>query len=198
LLYDYSTLGGVSTLPSKALAAGGTNRPSKREIEEMFLDGDWGTKASVLRKSSYRRLDEQPDSFYYVNPRFVEHIDDKAVAALLGFHKKELRQLSQSLYKEDRRLDILDLCSSWVSHLPPSDYPPIIRSDDGKASVRTNRVVGLGMNREELDRNPQLSESLIRDLNMNPTLPYETNSFDAIFLQLSIGNMSVSIFHVVV
>jgi hypothetical protein len=188
----------MSTAPSKALAAGGTNRPSKREIEEMFLDGDWGTKASVLRKSSYRRLDEQPDSFYYVNPRFVEHIDDKAVAALLGFHKKELRQLSQSLYKEDRKLDILDLCSSWVSHLPPSDYPPISRSDGSSGGARTNRVVGLGMNKAELDRNPQLSESLVRDLNIDPTLPFETNSFDAILVQLSIGNMNTQICHFVI
>ena len=197
-----------SAVPSLALAAG-TSRPSKEEILGMFLDGDWDTKASVLRKSSFRRLDETPDSLYYVNPRIVEHIDEKAVNALVSFHAKQLGDLSKKMYNEKRRLDILDICSSWTSHLPLSDYPAISSNSgvtdsdsnsdrnkaDGSIRKNTNRVVGVGMNREELSRNVQLSESLVIDLNVNPKLPFEEGSFDAILLQLSIGASLVILFY---
>ena len=169
-------------IPSAAFAAG-TTRPTKKEIEGMFLDNDWDTKASVLRKSSYRRLDETPDNLYYTNPRIVEHIDEKAVLALTAFHGKQLKSLSLKLYNENKKLDILDICSSWTSHLPLTDYP--VRSP--VTLSKENRVVGVGMNREELSRNPQLSESAVVDLNINPVLPFEDESFDAILLQLSIG-----------
>ena len=168
--------------PSIAHAAG-TTRPSKKEIAEMFLDGDWESKATILRKSSYRRLDEKPDSEYYVNPRFVEHIDEKAVAALLSFHTKQLNELSNRIYQKSRKLDVLDLCSSWTSHLPLSDYPD--RSSIGFNQV--NDVTGLGMNSAELNRNTQLSKRVVQDLNISPILPFESNSYDAILLQLSIG-----------
>lgn len=178
----------ASTLaPSLALAAG-TSRPSKAEIEGMFLDDDWDTKASVLRKSSFRRLDETPDSLYYVNPRIVEHIDEKAVIALTGFHSKQLKELSKKMYGESRRLDILDICSSWTSHLPLADYPAVALASSSSSSSSSNKVVGVGMNREELNRNPQLSSSLVIDLNVDPKLPFEEGSFDAILLQLSIGS----------
>ncbi len=36
------------------------------------------------------------------------------------------------------------------------------------------------MNEEELKRNPQLTEYIARDLNSQPSLPYEDNSFDVI------------------
>lgn len=169
-------------IPSVATAAG-TTRPTKKEIDEMFLDNDWDTKASVLRKSSYRRLDETPDNLYYTNPRIVEHIDEKAVLALTAFHGEQLKKLSVKLYNENKKLDILDICSSWTSHLPLRDYP--VRN---QATLSTeNRVVGVGMNREELNQNTQLSESLVLDLNLSPKLPFQDASFDAILLQLSIG-----------
>jgi hypothetical protein len=172
----------VMSYPSAALAAG-TSRPTKREIAEMFLDDDWESKATVLRKSSFRRLDEKPDSQYYESPRFVEHIDEKAVAALLSFHTRMLDDLSNRLYQKARKVDVLDICSSWTSHLPISDFP--IRT--GANIDAPNKVVGLGMNKAELDRNSQLSESLVQDLNVSPILPFEKNSFDAILIQLSIG-----------
>lgn len=176
----------VLSYPSAALAAG-TTRPTKKEIADMFLDDDWESKATVLRKSSFRRLDEKPDSQYYESPRFVEHIDEKAVAALLSFHTKMLDDLSNKLYQKKRKVDVLDICSSWTSHLPISDFP--VRT--GANTDAPNKVVGLGMNKAELDRNSQLSESLVQDLNVSPTLPFEKNSFDAILIQLSIGSFSL-------
>jgi hypothetical protein len=177
-----------SLIKPSAVHAAGTTRPSKKEIAEMFLDGDWESKATVLRKSSFRRLDEKPDSEYYVNPRFVEHIDEKAVTALLSFHTKQLNEMSNRIYQKSRKLDILDLCSSWTSHLPLSDYPDRTTS----AVSQVNDVVGLGMNSAELDRNSQLSRRVVQDLNISPILPFESSSFDAILLQLSIGMNNLS------
>ena len=170
--------------PTAAHAAG-PMRPSEKEIAEMFLDGDWESKATVLRKSSFRRLDEKPDAEYYINPRFVEHIDEKAVSALLAFHSKQLDELASKLYQNNRKVDILDICSSWTSHIPLSSYPS--RTE----GTFPNIVVGLGMNKAELDRNSQLSERVVQDLNISPILPFKESSFDAILLQLSIGMVSI-------
>ena len=176
----------VLSYPSAAVAAG-TSRPTKKEIAEMFLDEDWESKATVLRKSSFRRLDEKPDSQYYESPRFVEHIDEKAVSALLSFHTKMLDDLSNKLYQKVRKVDVLDICSSWTSHLPVSDFPVRTGTNIGAP----NKVVGLGMNKAELERNSQLSEYLVQDLNVSPILPFDKNSFDAILVQLSIGSFAL-------
>ena len=37
---------------------------------------------------------------------------------------------------------------------------------------------GLGMNEDELRRNPVLTDFVVHDLNVDPTLPYNDNSFD--------------------
>lgn len=41
-------------------------------------------------------------------------------------------------------------------------------------------AAGLGMNGEELARNKVLTEYAVKDLNLDPQLPYEDNSFDVI------------------
>jgi SAM-dependent methyltransferase len=68
-----------------------------------------------------------------------------------------------ALLPENKR--VLDLMSSWVSHLP---------SDRTYADV-----VGHGMNAEELAANPRLDRWFVQDLNRNATLPLEDGSFDA-------------------
>jgi SAM-dependent methyltransferase len=67
---------------------------------------------------------------------------------------------------------ILDAMSSWVSHLP--------------ADVAYERVVGLGMNDAELSRNPRLASYVVHDLNRDPQLPFEDDSFDAATICVSI------------
>src|SRR6266540_2916399 len=67
---------------------------------------------------------------------------------------------------------ILDLMSSWVSHLPPD--------------VHYRRVVGLGMNEQELAANPRLDEYHVHDLNQQPRLPFDDGAFDAAGLCVSI------------
>jgi SAM-dependent methyltransferase len=59
---------------------------------------------------------------------------------------------------------VLDLMSSWISHLP--------------ADVPYRRVAGLGMNAEELAANPRLADWRVQDLNAEARLPYEDAEFD--------------------
>jgi SAM-dependent methyltransferase len=108
-----------------------------------------------------RRSDESPDREFYREPRFVTHIDDATIDALKVFY--------QSFIPEQGR--VLDLMSSWISHLPDSPY---------------SRVAGLGMNAEELAANPKLDEFLVQDLNEVPELPYPDAGFDRVIIAVSI------------
>jgi len=49
---------------------------------------------------------------------------------------------------------------------------------------------GLGMNNDELEKNPVLTEYAVRDLNVDPSLPYEDNSFDVITNVVSVDYLN--------
>jgi SAM-dependent methyltransferase len=115
-----------------------------------------------LDPNLFRRIDESDDADFYAEPRLVTHIDDATIAALTAFYREALPPGGA----------ILDLMSSWVSHLP--------------ADVAFARVAGLGMNRVELEHNPRLSDHVVHDLNAAPELPYEDASFDAVINAVSI------------
>jgi SAM-dependent methyltransferase len=67
---------------------------------------------------------------------------------------------------------LLDLMSSWVSHLPPEiDYA---------------EVIGHGMNAAELAANPRLSRWFIQNLNRDSVLPLVDGSVDAAMICVSI------------
>ena len=103
---------------------------------------------------AFRRLDETPDPAFYATPRFVTHIDDGAIAAVTQLYREHLPAGGV----------VLDLMSSWVSHLPP-DIP-------------YRRVIGLGMNPDELAANPRLDAWVVHDLNAEPRLPFAEGTFD--------------------
>jgi SAM-dependent methyltransferase len=115
-----------------------------------------------LPADSFRRFDESPDAYFYTQPRFVEHIDDDAVAAVTQLHRELLPAGGR----------ILDVMSSWVSHLPPE--------------AAYARVVGLGMNEAELAANPRLDAHVVQDLNATPRLPFGDATFDAASMCVSI------------
>ena len=121
-------------------------------------------------KSLFGRLDSTPDSNFYIEPRFVEHIDENAVKIITDFVTKEAIVRSDS---------VLDLCSSWTSHI-----------DIDTKVAKLTRVAGLGMNEVELKANPSLSEYVVRDLNENPKLPYDDESFSVVLCQLSIDYLT--------
>lgn len=115
-----------------------------------------------LPRTLFDRADETADADFYTAPRLVTHIDDATIAALTAFYRACLTDGA----------DVLDLMSSWVSHLP--------------AELPLGRVAGLGMNREELAANPRLTEYAVHDLNAEPALPYDAASFDAVVNAVSI------------
>src|SRR5215210_8644817 len=115
-----------------------------------------------LPEVAFGRYDETPDEEFYRLPRFVTHIDDRAIAAVT--------QLYREFFPPGG--EILDLMSSWLSHLPEE--------------VRYGRVVGLGMNEVELKRNPRLDEHVIQNLNRDPKLPFADAEFDGVGICVSI------------
>ena len=66
---------------------------------------------------------------------------------------------------------VLDLMSSWRSHWP-QDHPK-------------ERMAGLGLNAAEMEDNPDLDESVVHDLNLDPVLPWDDDSFDAVVITVS-------------
>jgi hypothetical protein len=90
----------------------------------------------------FRREDESSDDAFYDWPRNVVHIDDGAIAALGRFYAELL----------PTRGVLLDLMSSWRTHLPET-----------LASNPELSVVGLGMNAEEMADNPQLDRYLVHN-----------------------------------
>src|ERR671912_2775652 len=99
-------------------------------------------------EEAFRRTDETPDEEFYRTPRLVTHIDEGAIAAVTQLYKEFLPPGGE----------ILDLMSSWVSHLPPE--------------VEYRRVIGLGMNEVELRRNGRLDSYVIQKLNTDPRVPF--------------------------
>jgi len=91
----------------------------------------------------FRRADESADTRFYVQPRFVQHIDDGAIESLKGYYG--------SVICEGMR--VVDLCSSWTSHLP-----------EGLKGKLAN-CVGYGLNGKEMEANGHLTGFWIRDLN---------------------------------
>src|ERR687893_1011789 len=119
-----------------------------------------------LPGEAFGRYDETPDEEFYKTPRFVPHIDDRAIPAVT--------QQYRELFPPDG--EILDLMSSWVSHLPP------------EASY--SRVFGLGMNEAELRRNERLDAYVVQNLNTNPRLPFGDAEFDGCGICVSIDYLT--------
>jgi SAM-dependent methyltransferase len=116
----------------------------------------------TLPGEAFRRYDETSDSHFYQIPRLVTHIDDAAIQTVTQIYREQFPPGAR----------VLDLMSSWVSHLPAEiDYP---------------HVVGLGMNAQELAANPRLDEWVVQNLNVDPVLPFPDAAFDACAICVSI------------
>ncbi len=115
-----------------------------------------------MTSNPFARVDESNDRIFYQAPRLVQHIDDGFIAHL------------QELLREviPPQAEVLDLMSSWVSHLP--------------TDLVLGKVTGLGMNQVELAANPQLHAFAVQNLNENPVLPYGDQTFDIVLNTVSI------------
>ena len=116
----------------------------------------------MLRPEQRSKLDDTNDLNFYDYPRLVTHVDDGFIARLRGLYREQLSPQTR----------ILDLMSSWVSHLP----------DD----VQYSHVEGHGMNSQELAKNPRLDHYFVQNLNQDPKLPFADADFDAVLITVSI------------
>ena len=109
----------------------------------------------VLKEAQRRKWDASDDALFYAEPRFVHHLD--------GAFRQRLTQL----YREriPAQAVVLDLMSSWVSHLPEE--------------VAYAQVIGHGLNEKELAANPRLQRHWLQNLNKDQLLPLESASVDA-------------------
>jgi SAM-dependent methyltransferase len=145
----------------------GTGGPSKDWMEILTagpgMQVRWnGQPTDFFSDTPFARSDEQPDGQFYGKPRFVNHLDYTAIAGVSGLY-------GRMLHEGDR---VLDLMSSWTSHLP--------------SRLTLKNVTGLGLNPEELKRNERLTRAVIQDLNEDPVLPFDDESFDAVICTVSV------------
>ncbi|QSF50141.1 class I SAM-dependent methyltransferase [Thermosynechococcus sp. TA-1] len=116
----------------------------------------------ILNPYQRTKLDSRSDDLFYAAPRFVTHVDDFFLARLTDLYREYLQP----------QMRVLDLMSSWVSHLPPE--------------LSFAEVVGHGMNAAELARNPRLDRYFVQNLNEELALPLEDASFDAVLMAVSV------------
>jgi SAM-dependent methyltransferase len=138
---------------------------STGDLEGVFGEG-WRAEPPSFVKGDFARLDDGDDAAFYATPRFVEHIDDRAVKALTKYNDDVLKGSSTAL----------DLCGSWNSHV---------------TKAHSVQFAGLGMNADELNRNQMLTERVVMDLNKRSggqpvSLPWPDATFDNVLLQLSV------------
>lgn len=107
------------------------------------------------------KIDESDDIEFYSFPRFVTHVDDLFIQQLTDLYQERLKPYAR----------ILDLMSSWVSHLPEMDF---------------QHVEGHGLNEAELARNPRLNHYFVQNLNQKQLLPLPDQSFDAVLNAVSV------------
>jgi SAM-dependent methyltransferase len=115
-----------------------------------------------LTSRFFSREDESPDENFYADPRFTKHIDDSTILNITQYYREVLKPTDR----------LLDLMSSWISHLPNE--------------IGYRHVSGLGMNEKELGRNPRLDDYQVQNLNTTPALPYPDNNFDVVMIVVSI------------
>jgi len=109
-----------------------------------------------MKLSTYDRnkSDISDDEIFYQQPRFVHHLSDSFRNRLTSLYSEYL--LNHHI--------ILDLMSSWVSHLP--------------SNISYKKVIGHGMNEAELSSNERLDRFFVQNLNKKQNMPIEDSSVD--------------------
>jgi len=100
------------------------------------------------------KIDISDDQIFYQQPRYVHHLSDSFRTRLTNLYSEYLCN----------HYVILDLMSSWVSHLP--------------SKIRYKKVIGHGMNEAELSSNERLDRFWLQNLNKKQNMPIEDSSID--------------------
>ena len=108
----------------------------------------------VLNYQQRQKPDETNDSEFYATPKFVYHLD------------ANFRNNLTELYEEEfeNNCSVLDLMSSWDSYLP--------------RNLKYKKIIGHGLNKEELERNKAFDNYWIQNFNINKKLPLENETID--------------------
>lgn len=142
----------------------GDSTPYEFPVTPVRLVKEW-PDGPPFKQEDFFRADQIDDSSFYTVPKLVYHIDEPAVAALTQYYRKNIPKGS----------DVLDICSSWVSHYP-LEFPKTM-----------GNICATGMNGLELGFNDQLTGGFkVKDLNVEPKLPYDDKSFDVVTCVVSI------------
>lgn len=142
----------------------GDSTPYKFPVQPVRLVQTW-PEEWPFKPQDFDRSDPTNDKSFYAFPKLVYHIDEPAVSSLTQYYRNNIPSKS----------DILDICSSWVSHYP-LEFPKAM-----------NSISATGISGVELGFNDQLTGGFeARDLNENPTLPYKDESFDVVTCVVSI------------
>lgn len=121
----------------------------------------------MVEDDAFSRLDEGDDRVFYTRDRFVPHLDAVALATV--------EKLIGELVIEKNPV-ILDLMAGWDSHLAEG--------------LAVSKMVGLGLNENELRHNKALSAYVVHDLNREPRLPFPENTFDVVINTVSVDYMT--------
>lgn len=113
-------------------------------------------------KGVFDRVDENLDDIFYKKERVVHHLDANARLIIGNLYADIISGGSR----------VLDLMSSWESHLP--------------SSMSEIDLSGLGMNVSELEANQRLTDRIIHDLNITSSIPYASESFDSVVCTASV------------
>jgi SAM-dependent methyltransferase len=116
----------------------------------------------ILTPNDRKKLDDTNDRNFYDVPRLVTHVDAGFIAQLTDVYRDRLNP----------GMRVLDLMSSWISHLPDE--------------ITFEHVEGHGMNAEELAKNPRLNHYFLQNLNENLQLPLADQTFDAVICTVSV------------
>ena len=121
----------------------------------------WSSK-DLLFEHGLQRDNDDNDELFYAAARKRPFFDKRTDEALRKHFQRILPNGTQR---------VLDLGSSITSHLP---------------ALTDCEVIGLGLNEQEMRRNAALTSIRVHNLNQNPRLPFEDESFDAV---VSTGTM---------
>ncbi len=108
----------------------------------------------VLNNYQRKKLDESNDEEFYSDPKFVYHLDSNFRKYLSSVYKNEIKENST----------VLDLMSSWDSYLP--------------YEKKYKKVIGHGLNKEELERNKSFNSFWIQNFNLSQEIPLDSKSVD--------------------
>ena len=108
----------------------------------------------ILNYQQRQKPDNSNDCEFYATPKFVYHLDSNFRKNLSAVYKEEIKTNSS----------VLDLMSSWDSYLPKD--------------IKYKKVIGHGLNEEELSRNKAFDNYWIQNFNSNQKIPLENDTID--------------------